>query len=45
MMCQKLHSAQSVDEVFIALADLDKVSHIEERAYTFPWTPGNFRDS
>ena len=45
MMCQKLHSAQSVDEVFIALADIDKVSHIEERAYTFPWTPGNFRDS
>ena len=29
----------------VEVADLPEVSAIEQRAYAFPWTPGNLRDS
>lgn len=38
-------NSSTVDAVFIELKDLEAVSRIEERAYPYPWTPGNLRDS
>jgi ribosomal-protein-alanine N-acetyltransferase len=45
MMCSTQSKLDQVVEVLIELADLPEVSRIEERAYDFPWTPGNLRDS
>jgi [ribosomal protein S18]-alanine N-acetyltransferase len=44
-MLQEQQYQLNVEETFIELGDLDALSRIEERAYPYPWTPGNLRDS